>query len=116
MSKFLACDSDTEEYFPDKETKEERAWREEKQTLVFAGFVFFVLLLGTFWWIHQFNLLKEDQKDYCAPDAVPYRIQTGDTCQKIGDTRGISVDDILRANPAPLCEHLCKGRYICVPK
>jgi hypothetical protein len=51
----------------------------------------------------------------CPDNTEPYAIRDGDTCWALGQARGLSVDQVIRANPGLECTRLRPGQRVCLP-
>lgn len=80
----------------------------------FLMIVIVVLLLV---WRLVFQSSHEGPPDaaFCSGGTHPYRVQTGDTCWDISQTRGFSLEDLLKVNQGLACDTLTPGQIICLP-
>ncbi|KZT22651.1 carbohydrate-binding module family 50 protein [Neolentinus lepideus HHB14362 ss-1] len=52
----------------------------------------------------------------CPADTDPYRVEVGDTCWGICESRGCKLDALRQVNPGMKCESLRVGQVVCVPE
>lgn len=107
--------SDTEPFLFHDGPTQNKSWRAELMPLLNFGIIIGVSLLGLFWYLHYAASGGGDLRPACSPDQSAYAIQKGDTCWAIGESRGISVNDILQANTGLDCDKLGIGSIICLP-
>lgn len=91
------------------------SWRHELMPLLNFGVIIGSFLLLIFWIITRGESPNKEPLVSCGDATSPYKIQDGDTCWSIGEESGISVDDLLKANPSIDCAKLGVGTEICVP-
>lgn len=93
----------------------QKSWRAELMPLLNFGVIVGVSLLGLLWYLHHAAASDEALQPACSPDQSTYLVHEGDSCWAIGDRRGLSVDDIIRANQGLDCQRLSAGSLICLP-
>ncbi|KAK2589878.1 hypothetical protein QQS21_012442 [Conoideocrella luteorostrata] len=107
--------ADTEPFLMHDGLGQRKSWRTELMPLLNFGIIIGVSLLGLFWYLHYAASGNSKAQPACLDGKLPYVIHQGDTCWAIGDKRGITVDDILRANEGLDCDKLLIGYTICLP-
>jgi len=53
--------------------------------------------------------------EMCTDYSRAYRVKAGDTCWDIANTRGFTVDELLKANPGLDCDLLTPSEVVCLP-
>lgn len=93
-----------------------KSWRTELMPLLNFGLIIGLSLLLLFWYLHWAAGSKEEVVlPSCADGGSPYVVKHDDTCWDIAQKSHITVEDILRANPAIDCDKLSIGSTLCLP-
>ena len=97
------------------------SWRADMRPFLNFGLIIGLCLLLLFWFLYRSaggDSEPEPQPEpqpQCVDGLESYTVVKGDTCWAIGDERGITVDDILKANKGLDCDKLAVGAQICLP-
>ncbi len=106
---------DTEPFLPPNAAQPKTSWRHELMPLLNFGVIVGVTLLLLIWYLRRSAASNEPPSIECPIGTAAYAIKQGDTCWDLGESRGISVDDILGSNPGLDCDKLRGGMNICLP-
>ncbi|KAK9764227.1 hypothetical protein K7432_008447 [Basidiobolus ranarum] len=52
----------------------------------------------------------------CQPNATKYTVKAGDTCYLISTNNGITLENLLKANPGVNCDVIFVGQSLCIPR
>lgn len=114
-------DNDTDEEPPPPYIYDESvataSWRADMMPLLNFFMIIALFLIGVFYYLRNTaGKMDEDvQKLECGRRNTVYHVQSGDTCWALADTRGLTVDDLLKENANLDCDKLMVGQTICVP-
>ncbi|KAH8675380.1 hypothetical protein BX600DRAFT_507624 [Xylariales sp. PMI_506] len=99
-------------------TKPQASWRHDMMPLLNFFMLIALFLLGVFFFLRKATASMDDEihKLQCGHGSSSYKIQTGDTCWAIANSRGLSLDALLAQNQGLNCDALKIGQKICVPK
>lgn len=106
---------DTEPFLLSDPVQPRTSWRHELMPLLNFGVIIGVTLLFLIWFLRRSAASDESPSIECPLGTGAYTVKRGDTCWDLGESRGISVDDILEKNPGLDCEKLRGGMNICLP-
>ncbi|KAK1989966.1 LysM domain-containing protein [Colletotrichum falcatum] len=93
---------------------EKKPWRQEMRPLLNFFVIIGLFLLVLTWWLYRTPSETEVAPE-CEQQAVPYKIEHGNTCWAIATGQKISVDELVKANQGLECDGLQVGSFICVP-
>lgn len=79
--------------------------------LLIAVALLFVIRL-----VHSPSTVDPPLAKLCPNATEVYRVQQGDTCWGLSQTRGCSVDRVREVNPGLECDKLTLGQVICLPE
>lgn len=93
---------------------EKKPWRQEMRPLLNFFVIIGLFLLVLTWWLYRTSDGNEVAPE-CGQQAVPYKIEQGNTCWAIATGQKISIEDLIKANEGLNCDKLQVGSFICVP-
>lgn len=108
--------ADTEPFLASEQTYPNKSWRHELMPLLNFGVILGVFFLLLIWYLHRMAGGEPQPSLTCSVGSSAYQIKSGDTCWRLSEAKGISVDDILKLNNELNCERLRIGSEICLPE
>ncbi|EMD32593.1 carbohydrate-binding module family 50 protein [Gelatoporia subvermispora B] len=75
-----------------------------------------VVLLLVIRLVHSPSAIDPPLSRLCPNSTEVYRVQQGDTCWGLSQTRGSTVDKVREVNPGLECDKLTEGQLICLPE
>ena len=104
-------------YTPSSEPTRDVSWRHEMMPLLQFFMIIALFLIGVFWLLRTMAKGSDESSVVqCVGNTYAYDIKQGDTCWAIAEGRGLSVEDLVRANDGLDCDRLTVGATVCVPK
>lgn len=115
-----APDDDDMEPFIVSDQSQKPSWRADVMPLLNFGVIVGVSLMLLFWYLHYAASSGSSDdtasaEKICPDGTEPYTVQGGDSCWDLGDSRGISVDDVVNFNAGLACDNLKAKSKICLP-
>lgn len=121
-----ASDNEEMEHFLISDQSSKPSWRAELMPLLNFGVIVGLSLMLLFWYLHyaassgssdKESADKEPATEVSCPDGTTlYTVQDQDSCWSLGESRGISVSDVLHFNTGLDCETLQVNSRICLPQ
>lgn len=114
-------DNDDMEPFLISDQSSKPSWRADLMPLLNFGVIVGLCLLLLFWYLHYAASSSSSSEETSNPMSCPdgtelYTVRDGDSCWSLGDSRGISVDDVIHFNAGLNCEKLLIKSRICLPQ
>ncbi|OHF04698.1 LysM domain-containing protein [Colletotrichum orchidophilum] len=101
---------------PQQLWNERKGWRQEMKPLLNFFVLIGLFLLVLTWWLYRTPTAEEQVAvPKCGAQAVPYKIEVGNTCWAIAEGQKMTIDDLIKANEGLDCDKLRPGTFICMP-